>query len=108
MPRNYKEKLPEKSTRSHYEDQWSTTDYKSHEEEFKKMLVEYHEIRKLAGDSATLARWMWLEKQGATAPLQITGGVLIDPRIRPSSYPMYAAKFDRFTEWLAFKERVNP
>ncbi len=98
----FKKNVPQESHRSHYEDQWSYNDYQDHNAEFEKMLIEYNEIRKQHEDSAVISRMVWLERQGAVKLVDI--GDRPEPLVR-SNYTMYAAKFDRFTEWCAFRDK---
>lgn len=108
MPRTPKKEDRPAPQKSHYEEQWTMSDYRDHEGEFRKML-EYHKaIQEKATGSVTMERWLWLERMGAVTLVEYMGQP--DPRVvHPSSFQMYSAKYDRFREWMAFNEvKVAP
>ena len=100
-----KEEAKPKIPKSRYEEQWSFQDYKDNEPEFKQMAVEMKECLDHEHGSVVMARWLWLEKQGAVKLTAINGN--FEPLAR-KDYSMMSAKYDRFTEWLAFREKKDP
>jgi len=75
-------------------DIWNEDDYKRHGHEFENILTEYRDIRSKNGDKAIEARNEWMKRKGALTENGVT-----------SEYLKYRSMFDRFAEWLAFKER---
>ena len=98
----YQKQQQNTPTKSHYEEQWTFTDYFNHDDEFNGILTEYRELLKIAKGSAVMTRWLWLEKQGVVKMTERNG--VVEPLIK-SGYQTESARFDRFTEWLSFKEK---
>lgn len=93
-------KIEYTNPKSHYESQWSMSDYVSHEVEFKKMEKEVDELLKRMSGNALMTRWTWLEKQGAVK-IERAENDVCEFLVR-QSYAMESAKYDRFTEWRSF------
>lgn len=79
---------------------WTKDDYRKHEDEFKKTLLEYREFRTI--DGPIDARWKWLESKDAVS-LDYSKGY-IEASLNQYSYRLFSNMFDRFTEWLCFNE----
>jgi|ERR1035437_5090926 hypothetical protein len=102
MRKNYTQENVPVSHKSHYEQTWTAQDFGEHDKEFKDMLIEYRELRRLNGDDPLLARRQWLQKNKA---LKVKGYDIV---VNPEKYPMMSAMFDKFTEWMSFQEKPNP
>ena len=78
---------------------WSKEMYQRHEQEFQNILKEYREIKAINGGNAIMARNVWTERKGGIV-------IIDDTEIHATlKYQTISNTFDRFSEWLSFKEK---
>lgn len=83
---------------------WPKEMYQKHEEDFKFILKEYREIKSKCGNDATYARWKWIEMKGGVSIRKNDYGI-DEIFVNQSNYGRYSGMFDRFDDWLSFKEK---
>ena len=100
-----KEEVKPSVQKSKYEEQWSMSDYRDHEQEFIEMRKEIDVCIEKEKGSVVMGRWLWLMKQKAVKLTAING--IFEVKAISEYYSMMTAKYDRFTEWMAYREKKD-
>lgn len=82
-----------------HKDVWDKSDYDRHEREFEVILQEYRSIKNQFPEPRL---WLlkWLEQKNVVTIRKYDFAV-------KDNYKMYSNMFDRFTEWLSFREKIE-
>lgn len=83
---------------------WSKEMYERHESDFQRILLEYRAMRVKYNDDARMARWRWIESYGGLKMILDNYGIL-QPNVSAERYQHYSDMFERFDDWLSFKEK---
>ena len=83
---------------------WSKEMYDRHEVELKKIHQEYKALKHAFNNDARMARWRWIERRGGLV-MRLDNFGTLQPYIREDKYVHLSNMFDKFTEWLSFKEK---
>lgn len=83
---------------------WNKETYEKHEKDFQNILIEYTNLKKNNENNSITARWKWLESKGAIKLVMGTNQT-VSPHAIVDKFQHFSNMFDRFSDWLSFKER---